>query len=504
MSIRANFGPNPGPRSITNIERSFAALVMLTCAAAYWTLLLTIHTRGYASAADLDLWGRTLMATEGLTSVESVATTYPPLAFIGTIGVGWLFPGLGLTAPKVLGVTLAAFLVAGWFAAILRNGLHLGATLLCTAALALNPLFLRALSEGPSFIFLLGGVWLTALGTFGLRRAHRVNDIIMVSIGLAIIAFSHPLGILLVFSSIPFLALVVPTDRLRDAPASMMMVLFFPALFAILSFFYVNWILSEGPLAFWDTLSRESASLGGASLHGGTSAKEIALALFGVIAVCPMGVALYARARGMAPLRFAIGAQLGSLLATSLLASLLGVLPSITLALSLVCPIAAAAAARWPSAQSERPDLTVLMVGGLVGGIIISLIDPSFETQRWRNALLDREIAPYNAELRHIAKTLQSRDDVLFDADAAPAVIAERGSARGIWSSSTEEFRLAGMQQRTDAKTLVVQNRAVSLGNDRVSRVFPALYDEGLPGYERIYDSEQWRIYALRTEPNDD
>ena len=50
---------------------------------------------------------------------------------------------------------------------------------------------------------------------------------------------AHPFGMLLVFASLPFLALVMPADRLRNAPIPMYLMLLFPMIFCLLSFMYV-------------------------------------------------------------------------------------------------------------------------------------------------------------------------------------------------------------------------------------------------------------------------
>ena len=59
--------------------------------------------------------------------------------------------------------------------------------------------------EGPGFVLLHVGLWMTALGVFGLRRGEQVNDIILVSVGLCFMTFAHTFGIVMVFRSYHFL-----------------------------------------------------------------------------------------------------------------------------------------------------------------------------------------------------------------------------------------------------------------------------------------------------------
>ena len=127
-------------------------------------------------------------------------------------------------------------------------------------------------------------------------------------------------------------------------------------------------------------------------------------------------------------------------------------------------------------------------------------VDNAHETERWRAAMLSRSVAESDPELTGLARALTGRERILFDAEAAPAVIALRNDATGVWSSGTQQFRLASLRNRTDADVLVVRNRASGLGSDRIGRIFPTLYDSGASGYRLAYDGARWRVYELSNE----
>ena len=482
--------------------RAFAPyLFPLVLAGAIAALSVLLWTRGYVSASNLDLQGRTLLTLSGMIRFENVVTAFPPLPYISAIGLGYFSPLFNAIDLAVASAVLAGLLVVAWFRAFRGNGLSLLEASAACAALTLNPVFLRAATEGIGFMLIHWGLWLTALGTFSLRRGERVNDLMLVSAGLSLMAFAHPFGMLLVFASLPFLALVMPADRLRNAPIPMYLMLLFPAIFCLLSFMYVNWVFVGEGTAFIATISREAAGLGADTAAGGNGAswRNLLLSFVSLFAVSPVLFAFFVTARGMGPLRYAVLAVFATLLAGMFLSQTFGFFPSVSLAASLGVTGAAACVARWPISRLNRVELN-LLTAGVIGGAGLLFVDSAHETERWRAAMLGRNVAVSDPELSGLARALTGRDRILFDAEAAPAVIALREDAQGIWSSGTQEFRLASLRNRTVAEVLVVRNRNSGLGSDRIGRIFPTLYDNGASGYRLTYDGARWRVYEASDE----
>ncbi len=482
--------------------RAFAPyLFPLVLAAMIVALAVLLWTRGYVSASNLDLQGRTLLTLGGMIRFENVVTAFPPLPYISAIGLGYVFPLSDTIDLAIASAVLAGLLVVAWFGAFRANGLSLLEAGAACAALALNPVFLRAATEGIGFMMIHWGLWLTALGTFSLRRGERVNDLMLVSVGLSLMAFAHPFGMLLVFASLPFLALVMPADRLRNAPIPMYLMLLFPMIFCLLSFMYVNWVFVGDGTAFIHTISREGAGLGADTAPGGNGSdvRNLLLSAVSLFAVSPVLFAFFVAARGMGPLRYAVLAVSATLLAGMFLSQTFGFFPSVSLAASLGVTAAAACVARWPISRLNRVELNLLSAG-LIGGAVLLFVDNAHETERWRAAMLSRSVAESDPELTGLARALTGRERILFDAEAAPAVIALRNDAMGVWSSGTQQFRLASLRNRTDADVLVVRNRASGLGSDRIGRIFPTLYDSGASGYRLAYDGARWRVYELSNE----
>ena len=73
--------------------RAFAPyLFPLVLAAMIVALAVLLWTRGYVSASNLDLQGRTLLTLGGMIRFENVVTAFPPLPYISAIGLGYVFP----------------------------------------------------------------------------------------------------------------------------------------------------------------------------------------------------------------------------------------------------------------------------------------------------------------------------------------------------------------------------------------------------------------------------
>ena len=106
--------------------RAFAPyLFPLVLAAMIVALAVLLWTRGYVSASNLDLQGRTLLTLGGMIRFENVVTAFPPLPYISAIGLGYVFPLSDTIELAIASAVLAGLLVVAWFGAFRANGLSL-------------------------------------------------------------------------------------------------------------------------------------------------------------------------------------------------------------------------------------------------------------------------------------------------------------------------------------------------------------------------------------------
>ncbi len=468
---------------------------------ALFVYLLHLQSLGFVSTYDLDLWGRALLANGGLMSTGDIVTSYPPLRYVATRGLQTIFPALGQPTVALLSALLAGGIATSWFAVFRVRRFGVVRAALVTLLLVANPLFLRTVAEGAGFVVLQFAIWMLALGMLNLRRGNRVNDVMLVAIALLIIAFSHPFGIILAFAALPFLALVVPSEQLDRTPLSLFLMLLFPVIFSIAGFVYVNWLFTGDPFHFVTAIGTEETSL---SLGGSYSAASIAigtlLTAVGILAACPVGVMMWIRTRNQLPLHLALVSLGGMLLAATALALGFNVAPPLGLVVALAVGIGAACIAMWPRGVERSRAILVTLIAGMIGGGIFVAFDYSDST-RWRDVMVGHSVSPRYPELASLGEALRGQNDILFDAESAPVVIAERGSVAGIWSAATENFQLKVLLRNFNDNILVVRSSASVLGSDRLGRAIPTLFDDGMPGYRLFFDGPTWRAYKAISVP---
>lgn len=472
----------------------FRPIFALSLASGVLAFLLTLEAAGYASLSSLELWGRTMLASDGAIRAPSVIAAFPPLPYFAAISANLAFPAFGAKLLAMICALFFALMIAGWCRAFRHEGMKRGAALTAIALLATNPLMLRSVAEGPGWAALHAGLSMLAIGLFNLRRNTRVNDVILVALSLPVVLLSDPFGLVIVVAAIPAIALCVPRAQMRRSPTGVMMTLLFPAAFIFLGFAYSNWIFNGEPWAF----------LGGLDalwLMPPLGWSELALALAGMLASAPILFALIVRTRGQSGVRRAALAVAGCAVGAAALGWATGLWPSAAQVASLGLPLAMAAATRWPrSRAADEKGIVALLAFGWLGGLFLVTHAPDPESDRLRAALTGAPVAAADAEMAALGLALTGQDDVLFDAEAAPAAIAYRGDAHGISAASTMRFRLAGMKQFADARVQVVRANGSLSGADAMGRTFPALHDDGLPGYRLLHQGPEWRAWIRKDE----
>lgn len=467
----------------------FATIAVLALSATLLAFLAALERGGYASLASLELWGRTLLAVDGAVRAPSVIAAFPPLPYLAAISAELVLPSAGARLLGAITIVFFALMVAGWLRAFRSEGFGRGFAMLAVALLALNPVMLRSLAEGPGWASLHAGLSMLAIGLFNLRRDHRINDVILVALSLPVILLSDPAGFVIVFAAIPAIVLCVPDAQMRRSPVGVLMTLLFPAAFILFGFAYTNWIFNGDAWAFL----------------GGFTALAVAppvpfsgfeLAMAGLAASAPILFAILLRSRWQSGLRRATCAVLLCAVVAALLGWATKVWPSAAQFASLGIPLAMAAATRWPrNRPGDERGIALLLLAGWLGGLVFAWNAPDSESERMRAGLTGAPMAAADAEMAALGYALSGYDDVMFDAEEAPAAIAYRGDAQGISAASTMRFRIAGLRQFADARVQVVRDTRSPTGADAMGRTFPRLHEHGLPGYRLLHDGPDWRAW---------
>jgi len=470
-------------------------LVGTGCFALCVAYLLWLQVNDYQSASMLALSGDAVLAAEGRTGVTAFATAYPPLPHLLSFLVA--YSDLGTAMPAAV----AAALGGGFFGASLygisrQAGIGVGASLLVTALLMANPLFLRALAEGPDIVLLLCGMLMFAHGLFGLTRDGTVQHAMAVAFALVLLVFSHHYGVLIVFAALPFLALSAPRELLARAPGGLFLALLFPIAFAMLGFAYIGWLFAGAPWAF---LSDPDAAVIGSPERTAGFATLLGAALVFAVA-CPQLPVLAARSIRRRILLVPTLALGGTLLAAIVLATASGSSLSPFLLLSPAAALAGACTLNWPSAHLRGTVGIALAVFGLLGAGAVATRTTDRADRTWREAVLGAPRSADEHPSRAVARYLGDSDGVLLDALAHPELVALRQTARGLVVPGDPRFALALLSVRPSEPLIAVPEPSdAPVTRDRIRQAFSDFFEEGAPGYRVVYSDANWQVYRSQT-----
>jgi hypothetical protein len=437
--------------------------------------------------------GRAVMAAEQRSRIEDVIAAYPPLPLVLSL------PFAFLAAGKVNAPGLAAALLAGILATALYFRLRAQPVgVLIAFALAvmvvLNPFTLKALEAGPSVVLLMLAMLMLGAGLFGLAGEASPPDMMLVSTALALMAFAHPAGCILVMASVPALAFAAPPSLLVATPLGLLLMLLFPVAFSLFSFAYTRWALGIEPFAFLDTVI--------AAPRAQESGEAIGLAAYtllvfpALLLVAPLLPAFLIWARRRPPeLRPALALILMVMLTGMLQVLLRGrVDASLLLALSLV----AAAVCAAQMARERLAMVTVLMAAGWAGAMFLAakMADRASAALAAAPALARPQPLP-----AALARALCPLKGVLVDTQSHPELVQLCGTARGFHVAGEPDFDLQLQSRRLTSPFVLVGREPGSAQLDLVAHSFPDLWRHGAAGYRLIFDQRGWRLYARQSQP---
>ena len=113
-----------------------------------------------------------------------------------------------------------------------------------------------------------------------------------------------------------------------------------------------------------------------------------------------------------------------------------------------------------------------------------------------QNSVSDHE----RADALSLGSATEGRDGILVDGFNAPAVVLGRNHSSGLLLPASAPFAVAMLFTRIEAPFVAVPDPLSKIGtNDRLNKVFPFLYRDGLPGYRLIYQNNTWRLFALQS-----
>jgi hypothetical protein len=159
--------------------------------------------------------------------------------------------------------------------------------------------------------------------------------------------------------------------------------------------------------------------------------------------------------------------------------------------------LAAIAVAHGPGGRPRPAALMALLAVGWLGGAAgLVIVDPHGAAQL-RFVLEGRGGDRERLDALGLGQATVGRNGVLVDSHNAPAIVLGRGGAAGLLAPFTEAFELSTMFSRIDRPFVAVPNpHSGAAAQDRLSRAFPLIYRDGVPGYRVVYQNTNWRLFA--------
>jgi len=481
-----------------------AALAATPIAALAFVTILALAAlavrHGLIADDALRLWAGASMAADGEVPIGRIVAAYPTLPFMATTLVAWLAPA-GAPAPELVAAALLALIAGCCFAAFRSAGLPALAAAIAAILISLHPALLRAAIAGPGDMFLAAFLLMLCLALYDLRARSGTSEVMNVGLALMALAFSHPMGAIFAFATVPFLGFAVRPALVANSALNVLIALVFPTLFALAAFAYVAWIFpGDGWTVFAapaESLSLWTAAVArvfGGSLSGfpmleASVAMAVALAIGAPAAVVTL--ALVRRRRPLIVPAMVFAAAAIAATATSVLNGFFGNPTALVVAAPV---LSSSVVMRVPVARDRLALVIGLLVIGWIGGLLsLALVDPLTVGQ------LQSAFTPGASERTDALAAggaAAGRNGLLADVNNAPAFVLGRGSASGILGPQGEAFALALLFDRIEAPFVAVPDPQSGAGaNDRLDNAFPSLFRDGLPGYRLIYQNNTWRLF---------
>ena len=449
----------------------------------------------------LSLWAGAIIAGDGQQTIGRIVAAYPTLPFLATSALEYFAP-VGTPSPTLLAAALVGLLAGLWFLEFRTLGLRFLTAAAATVLLAFHPALLRAAISGPSetlvalFLFTFGNA------LFDLRERGAAPEVMVVSLSLLGLAFSHPMGAAIACAAVPYLVFAVRPVLVANSAFNVVLALVFPTVFMIGAFTYVSWVFPGNGWSFYSAPSESlSAWAAGVSdLFGGgfTGSRALDAALAFAMALvlgAPLAFVAMRRIRLRRPL-LAPPLVLAAATVTAAAISVATGWFGDPAAVAVVAPVLCAIVIVRIAVVRERPGhmVALLAIGWLGGALALALVDP--------RAISQMTVAEANAgherlDALKLGHATIGHNGVLIDTDNAPAAVIGRADARGMLSPADEKFTLAILLARIDAPFIAIPNPQSATGiQDRLVHSFPALYRNGAPGYRLIYQNDTWRLYG--------
>lgn len=491
------------PRSIVPGLVLFAALCVL-----YAGLNIWLASHGFASDFDLHRWAKALTTLDSDEfRLEHIGLLYPHLPIYLLSVLHGVFGVDSASAPMLLSGIAVALMLVLWNRHMRHKGYRLRDRLVMIALLASHPFALWAASAALNTALALLVFYLLSYACYLIISLHDVRAVIMAAFMLAILFLTDERTTFVFLALLPLLPFLAPPRMQKDSLLSIYILMGFPLAVAVGGWIYLNWVFHGDP---WGFLHASEASFRGAVSHpqatawlavwGGEWLMPALLALAAAILSFPLPLWLAWKNRRYGKrIAAALALFLHPVIAVGLATAAFFLDDLINISVLL---LAAAMAVMLfvPRQRGVSMMLFALLAAGNAGAWLTLSWYPSQETANWHQALLGRAVIQdeQTAELGNWLN-VHAEETLLDDRPLYRAIVA-RGHGHNLVLPFTHRFKNEMKRRSPTATQIVVANPSRPVAAlDRVTQQFPTLFRQGLPGYDLVYDSSDWRVWRRAT-----
>ena len=449
------------------------------------------------------LWAGAITAGDGGMPIGVIAAAYPTIPFLASTIIELIAPA-GMPGPALLAAGIGGLLASIWYLSLRAAGVPLLAAAATTLLLILHPGLLRPAVNGPSEVLFVLFLYLLGRGLYELRSRSGVSEVMTVSLALAGLAFSHPMGAAIACAVMPFLIFAVRPTLVTNSAINVVLTLIFPTVFSAAAFAYLSWVFPGSGWSFLIAPAEGISKWTAAFAHGfgGTMTGVIAI---DVAIAASLGFALSSPIVAVAMVRVWRRRPLVVpslvLFATTITAAAITVATGLfgdPVAVTAVPPVLAAIVIICVPDLRTRSGLVLpLLVMGWFGGVVEFAIFDSRIIADLDAALAPAGTDPARTDALDLGGAIITRAGVMVDSVNAPAVVVGRGSATGLITPPDENFNLAILMSVVSAPFVAVPDPQSNVGaRDRLNKAFPQLFQHGLPSYHLVYQNANWRLFG--------
>jgi len=497
--------------NITERSNPEARVLLLAITLLMGGMTVWLLSNGFYLESAVEHWAIVIgMLDASDVVLESLTFLMPHLPLYLLIPFYYI-PGLDSGAAPYLVSLLSAGLLLYLWARDMNELEHSRLRLVILMVLVvIHPAFLWAATSG-------GHIALSMIAFYLLYRAvqhvislHDLHSYISLALVFFFFFFIDGSAIFIFVALLPLLVVIAPVRTIMVSPMSLYLIVGMPFAFAVGTWAYMNWIF-EGSFIHFITHA-DSVFLGG-MLHideypwlkdyGGQFFKPLLAATGYMLIAYPVAIYLLLDTMNNSyRFRTTFVLLIHPLIAVAIATSQ----NYLTHPFEIMTLISAGLMAEltYVTMQTKREFvlLVLFMMVSVVGGWWLFVETGNPQMKQWVGALHGENrmaSSSMDGDLQLGLWLKKHRQPTLIYERSAYKVIAARGDAKGLMLSFSREFKTA-MRERTPSVVQIAVPAPASIRGkrDKINFRLPNLYDHGIKGFERVYDSLGWRVYRQK------